>query len=235
MHFAQLGHDLLCTGGFVLCQPVLPKLRDFARQSQHDPACRICARLFSSTQQVLQLMICQPGHNRRRHYANRNTRIGQRSDRLQPTRRRRCAGLHPPGQTCIQRGERYTDPHQSPAGHVSQNIQITLDQCSFGHDCDGVVELLQDLKARPCNQAVFFNGLVWVSVCPDRERGDLVGLCRQFLAQNNAHVGARNKAGFEIQSCGQTQIGVAGSGKTIDAAMLAPSIRVDRTVKRQIG
>ena len=59
----------------------------------------------------------------------------------------------------------------------------------------------------------------------------ILALAAQFLLQHGRRIRARHETGFEIKPWGEAQVGVRWAGETIDAAMLAAPVGVDRAVK----
>ncbi|MNE14799.1 hypothetical protein D3C80_1076900 [compost metagenome] len=80
-----------------------------------------------------------------------------------------------------------------------------------------------------------FDGLVGVGVGAQVDRRAHIARLAQLLFEHGGGVGLGNQLGFEVQPRRQVPIGMAGPRIAVDAAMLAAAIRVDRTIKRQVG
>ena len=77
--------------------------------------------------------------------------------------------------------------------------------------------------------------LIGIGVGADRDHARFVILRRQFLFQQLRRVGFGKQFRFEIEPGRQAEIGVGRPRKTVDAAVLAAAVGVDRTVEADIG
>ncbi|MCY1235278.1 hypothetical protein D9M72_478870 [compost metagenome] len=96
----------------------------------------------------------------------------------------------------------------------------------------GVPQHFEDLA----HDAPFlFDRLIGIGVGADGDWPDLVIRSRQFALQEPRGIRLGEELRLEIQTRRQAHEGVCGAGETIDAAVLASAIGVDRTVKGDIG
>src|SRR6185437_13379357 len=77
-------------------------------------------------------------------------------------------------------------------------------------------------------------GLIGVGVGAHRDGARRIGFCRQFLRQQFRRVRLHQNLRFEICARRKAQIGMCRPCETIDAAMLAAAIGIDRTVERNV-
>ena len=77
--------------------------------------------------------------------------------------------------------------------------------------------------------------LIGIGVGADRDHARLVILRRQFLFQKLRRVGLGEQFRFEVEPRRQPEKGMGRPRKTIDAAMLAAPVGIDRTVEADIG
>ena len=78
-------------------------------------------------------------------------------------------------------------------------------------------------------------GLVGIGVAGEIDGTAPVAGPAQFVPQAFRQSGAGDQPGLEVQSRGEVPVGVAGPGIAVDAAMLAATIGIDRTVEGQVG
>ena len=155
----SLRHDLGRPPRIMCRQPFLPQFRDLSRQAEHDPAGRICPGFSPRRQKRLKLMIGQTRHQRGRHHPHRNARLGQPMDRRQTPLRARRARLHLAGQFRVERRHRHPNPQQPPVRHRRQKINVTFNQCAFGHNRNRMVEVPQNCQTVPHQPIVTFAGV----------------------------------------------------------------------------
>ena len=98
-----------------------------------------------------------------------------------------------------------------------------------------MVEIGQHLQDAAHDLALLFNRLIGVGIGANGDDLGDIATRRQLRGQQARRIGAGDQLRFEIQPRRQAQIGMAGAGKAIDAAMFAAPIRVDRLLKTQIG
>ena len=94
--------------------------------------------------------------------------------------------------------------------------------------------IVQHLYNIPGNTEFSLGGLVGISI---RTHGDgfadIAGMF-QFGPQQLCSIGLGEYLRFEIDAGGQIQVGMAGSGVTVDTAVLTTPVGVDRGFKRDI-
>ncbi len=77
--------------------------------------------------------------------------------------------------------------------------------------------------------------LIGIGVGADRDHARLVIRRRQFLFQQRRRVGLGEQLGFEIEPRRQAEEGVGRPRETVDAAVLAAPVGIDRAVEADIG
>src|SRR5690606_33208374 len=83
--------------------------------------------------------------------------------------------------------------------------------------------------------ALALDRLIRIGVGADRDQARLITRRRQFPLQQLRRVRLGEQPAFEIEPRGEAEISVAWPRVTIDAAMLAAAIRIDRAVETDIG
>lgn len=234
MHLAHPRHDLCGIPRKLTRQPILKQVGHLTRQPQTDGTGRDCTGVVGLLQNGFQLMIGQPGDQGRHAHADRYTRRGQPFDDLQAARGRRHPGLHRAGNLGIQSGDGYRRRGQPVSGHVSQNVDVPLNQASLGHNRHGMPESPQNVQNATHDAPVSLNRLVSVSVGANRQNIRGVTRAAKLPFQGMGCIRTRNQPRLEIQARRQPQIGMAWPRKAIDAPVLAPSVRIEGPIKRYV-
>src|SRR5690606_2425173 len=95
--------------------------------------------------------------------------------------------------------------------------------------------LRQHLQQRAADPSLALQRLVGVGVDPQRDRRAAVARLRQLGAQQLGGVGLGEQPGLEVQPRGQVEVGVAGAGEAVDAAVFAAAVGVDRLAEADVG
>src|ERR1700736_1123322 len=83
--------------------------------------------------------------------------------------------------------------------------------------------------------ALAIDRLIGIGVGADRDHARLVILRRQFLLQKLRRIGLCKQLRFEVEPRRQAQKSVGRPRETIDTAMFAAPVRIDRTIKTDTG
>src|ERR1700682_1951774 len=94
---------------------------------------------------------------------------------------------------------------------------------------------IQHLQNAAHDPALATNRLMGTGVGADRDHARLVILRRQFLLQKLRRIGLCKQLRFEVEPRRQAQKSVGRPRETIDTAMFAAPVRIDRTIKTDIG
>ncbi len=94
---------------------------------------------------------------------------------------------------------------------------------------------LQNLEYRSRDSALAFDWLIGVGVGAKRNDFRLISRVRQLKFEQLCRVRLCVKLCLEIEPCGVSEIAMCWPRVTIDAAMLAAAIGVDRAIERDIG
>src|ERR1700732_4550153 len=94
---------------------------------------------------------------------------------------------------------------------------------------------IQPLKNPAHDLALAIDRLIGIGVGADRDHARLVILRRQLLLQKLWRIGLCKQARFEVEPRRQAQKSVGRPRETIDTAMFAAPVRIDRTIKTDIG
>lgn len=109
-----------------------------------------------------------------------------------------------------------------------------LDQRVLGDDGAGMVAFGEQFQRGPGQPPAFLDRLIGVGVAADVDRADHIARLGQLPAQDIGEVTFRPQFGFEIETRRQVEIAVRRSRKTIDTAVLATAVRVDRLSEMDI-
>ena len=137
-------------------------------------------------------------------------------------------------QPVIKAGHRNRHRGQALFRHRGQDIDVAQDQGRFGDDADRIIEAAQDLEHRAGDLAVAFDGLVGIGVGTQGDDLRPVGGFAQFLIQQSGCRRFGEQAGFEIQPRRQAHVRMTGPGVTIDTAVFAALIGIDRRLKGNV-
>jgi len=235
MHIAQFRHHPTNPVGSRLSQPIAPQIGHLAGQAQWDGTCRDGTGIAGRAQDGFKLMVGQPGHKGRYADPHGAPCLSKGFERFQASFGRWASRLHLAGKIGIECRDRNRALGNPGLPHLPKQIGIALDQTAFGDDADRMAELGQDLKQAAHDPVVAFNRLIRVGIGANRNHLRTIGRSSQFTDKNRRRIWSCDQSRFEIQTRRQAQIGMRGPRETVDAAMFAPTIRVDRAVKSDVG
>ncbi len=184
---------------------------------------------------MLDLVIGDRRDDRRDRHEHRDARIGQPPHRGQPAlgvRRARLDGHRDPA---VERGHRHRHRRQPLRRHRREQVDVAHHAVGLGGDGQRMVGLGQHLDAAARDPPIALDRLIGIGVGPERDRPADIAALRQLLAQQHRRVGLGEQLALEIEPRRQIVIGVGRPREAIDAAMLAPAIRVDRAVEADVG
>src|SRR6266849_1780130 len=219
----------------MLLQPFPEQRLQFERQPQERVAGDAGPGFARLLEDRLHLAVVERGDHRRRQNSGRHAGCGERGDRFEPALRGGGARLHMARQIAVERRHRDRDDRKLVARHLAEDVEIALDQRPFCDDRDRMAEIAQHLEDRPGDAEPLFGRLIRVGVAAERERPAAIVLLAQLGAEQRRRLRLIEDAGLEIEAGRQPEIGVARPRVTINAAMLAAAIGVDRAVEADIG
>src|SRR3954454_20212701 len=97
-----------------------------------------------------------------------------------------------------------------------------------------MAEPVQHLEHRPRQAHRPLDRLIRIRIRAERQRARLIPWLRQLALEQRRHVRLEYDLGLELQTRRVAEIGVARPRITIDAAVLAPAVRIDRAVEAEI-
>ena len=159
------------------------------------------------------------------------TRFRQTLDRLQPLFRRSRARLHFSRQRGIERRHGERDLGEPALRHRPQNVDVALDERRFGDDADRMIGRRQHFEDRTHRPIGPLDRLIGIGIGADGDRARLVARRRQFALQQLRRAAFHEQLGFEIEPRRQAHIGMCRPRETIDAAVLAAAIGIDRAIE----
>ncbi len=108
------------------------------------------------------------------------------------------------------------------------------DQRRFGDDTDRMVEIAQHFQNGARDAQLLLCRLIGIGVGAHRDGARNIRGRRQFLRQQFRRVRFHQYLRLEIRAGRKSEIGMRRPRKTINAAMLATPIGIDRTIERDI-
>ena len=156
------------------------------------------------------------------------------AQRIEPARRRRRARLHDARELWIERRHRDGDLGEIARGHAAEDIDVARDQVRFGDDADRMAGAFQHLEDAAHDLVAPLDRLVGIRVGADRDRARAVARGRELALQQFRRVRLHEQLRFEIEPGREPEIGVRRPRKTVDAAVLAAAIRVDRAIEGNV-
>ena len=149
---------------------------------------------------------------------------------------RRCGpGFEQAGKARIKRGYRNRNRRQIVPRQFCQQVQIVQHAIGFGGDCYRMARLQAHFEHLPCDPIAPLDRLVGIGIGPHRDRCGLVAWFGQRCAQQFGGVGLGEQPGFKVQSRRKIVEGMGRARVTIDAAVLAAAIGIDRAVEGDVG
>jgi hypothetical protein len=120
-------------------------------------------------------------------------------------------------------------------GKLAQVVSIASHEEVFGDDDDGVPEIGQHFEAATSDLKPPLNRLVRVGHAAHRQHLRLPLRGGKLLSKEIRGVLLHEDFGFEVEPCGEPEVLMRGTSKTITASMLASPIRIDARVEADIG
>ena len=204
------------------------------RQAQEDIAGSRRPGRGGRFQQGFHLIVIQGRDHRRGHHRHRDTGRAELFDRLQPAARAGRARLHPAGEFRVQRGQGNADAGEPQSGEFRDQVDVALDQRRLAQEAHRVAELGEDFQQAPRQPQPFLHRLVGIGVDPQGDDARHIAGARELAAQKLRPVGLEEQLALEIEPRRQAVIGMAGPRETVDAAMLAAAIGIDRPVEMDV-
>jgi len=232
---ADQRHDLVGSKGLVCGQPLLEQAADFPGQADQHIASTAGAGLGRGFENPFQFMVIQAWNHRGEHHDRWHAGRAEGADGLDPATRSGRPGFHAAGQFPVEGGDRDRDPCQALCGGWREDIEIPKDQGGLGDQGEGMAKPVKGLDHLPGNPQRFLYGLVGIGIAADMDDLRAVAFLRQLPGQQFMGEGFEEQPALEIQTRRQAQIGVSRPSITIDAAVLAAPIGIDRLVKGNIG
>ncbi len=126
------------------------------------------------------------------------------------------------------------DSDQVLGRHALQDVDVARDHARLGRDGHRMVEPLQHFQDAARDLEIPLDGLVGVGIGSQRDYRRYIVAVSQLGLEQGGGVVFCVQAGFEVEARRKPQIGMAGPGIAIDAAMLASAVRIDGRVERQV-
>ena len=136
--------------------------------------------------------------------------------------------------TWIERRDRQVNRCRLVPGEIGQEVFVAGDKMVLGDDHDRVAVLGEHLQARSGQAQFSLGGLVAVGHAAQGHHARLPAAVFQFAAQQFGCVLLDHDLGLEILPGAVAQELVRGPGVTVDAAVLATTVRVERGVEADV-
>ncbi len=120
-------------------------------------------------------------------------------------------------------------------GHRREEIEVAQHEIGFGDDADGMAGARQDLENGAGDAIAPLDRLIGVGVGAERDDPRAVLRRRELALEQRRRPVLDEQLRLEIEAGGKAEIGVARPGETIDAAVLAAAIGIDRAVEGNVG
>ena len=215
-------------------EPLLEQVLDLVGQAQEHVARRPRPGLGGGLEDALELGVVQGRDHGRRHHADRDPGSAEPADRLQPPLGCGRPRLHASGKPAVEGGHRHEDLGQAPLGHRRQDVDVAQHQGGLGDDPHRVGAGGQHLEDLAGDAEPALDRLVRVGVGAQRDDPAAVFRVAELPLQDPGGVGLGEQAGLEVQPGREPQIGVARAGVTVDAAVFAPPVGIDRAVEGDV-
>ena len=105
----------------------------------------------------------------------------------------------------------------------------------LGHDPDRMAAAVEHFEDTPHHLMLAFDRLIGIRVGSDRDRARLVARGRELAFQQLGSIGLGEQLGLEVEAGREPEIGVGRPRETVDAAMLAAAVGIDRPVEGNVG
>ncbi len=134
----------------------------------------------------------------------------------------------------VQRIDRDQHLHQVFACHRHEDVQIAFDQRVLGDDGARVMAFGEQFQCGAGQPPLLLDRLVGIGVAADVDRADHVAGFGQLRAQHLGEIALGAQLRFKIEAGRQVEVAVRRSRKTINAAVFAAAIRVDRLAEGDV-
>src|SRR6185312_1864457 len=228
-------HHVAIAVGIVRHQPFAEKVAHLERQAQQHVARFLDAGDLRRLEDALHLAVVERRDDRRDHHRRRHAGVRQLPQGLEAPHRRRRARLHLARQLGVERRHRQRDLRQLALGHAGEDVDVAQHQRRFGDDADRMAGTLQHFEDAAHHLIFALDRLVRVGVGADGDDLRLVGGRGQFLLQQFRRLRLHEQLRLEIEARRQAEIGVRRPRETVDAAVLAAAIGIDRPVEADVG
>jgi hypothetical protein len=233
-HLVDARHDPVGALRVVQRQPLLEQRRHLPRQAHHRVEGAARAGFPGGFEHLLHVFGDE--RNLRRHaHAHRHARFGERADGAQPPVRRRGARLELAGEFAVERGHGDVHGGQPVGRHRPDQVEVALDGARLGDQRERVPRFLQQLDHRAREPQLALDGLVAVGGGADGDVARPVALAAEFGAQHLDEVALGDQLGLEVEAGREVEVAVRRARETIDAAVLAAPVRVERAVEGDVG
>ena len=220
--------------GNSVCEPFAEQLLELQRQSQQDVGRLGCTCFVGRGEDALDLAVVDGGHDGCRHHRDGHAGCAQRFDGLQAPLRRRRPRLHFARDPAVQRRHRDCDLDDPPLRHPRQDVHVAHHQRRLRDDADGMRGSLQHLEQAARDAMLALDRLVGVGDGAERDHLGHVAWPGQLALQQLGGVHLGVELGLEVEARRVPEIAVGRPRKTVDAAVLAAAVGVDRLVEADI-
>ena len=173
--------------------------------------------------------------DRRDVHAHPHPRLREPADRRKAPLRGGGARLQNPPQRRIQRRDADEDQQLAALRHLGQQVQVAQDAARLGHDRQRLPRLVQHLQHATGEAQLALDRLVGVGGRAEVDRLRAPAGSAQRDAQALGGIDLGDQTRFEIQPGRQVQVTVSRPCITVDAAMLAAAVGIDRPLEGQVG
>ena len=143
-------------------------------------------------------------------------------------------GFHPGAQLAVERGHRDEDHGRFTGRQLLQDVQVPRHQVVLGDDGHRVAEGRKHLQATAGKLQPALHRLIRVGHAAQGDDLRLpAGRC-QLTAQQLRRPLLHQDPRFEIEAGGETQIFVSRARVAVDAAVLAPAVRIDAGIEAHV-
>ena len=203
-----------------------------AHQDVARPARPGCGRRF---QNGGDLLVVQAGDDGRGHHPAGDTGGAQFTQRLEPPPRGRGPWLHSRRQRGGDRGDREVDAAGLESVELHEQVEVAGDQVVLRDDRHRVAELGQDLQTAPRDPELSLDRLVRVGDAGEHDDLGFPARAQERLSQQFRRTVLDQYPALEVQSGGETEVLVRGTGVAVDAAVLAAAVGVQAVLEADVG
>lgn len=160
---------------------------------------------------------------------------GKCLDCLKSFFRRGGSRLHDPDQASIKGRDGDRHGHEIELCKWSEKIDVTLYQSILCNDEKWIAVPKKDLETSSCNPEALFNRLIAVSIPRHHDGLGLPGSVAELLLQESWRIAFYHDFRLKIETRGKPEVFMSRPRITIDAAMLAPAIRIETVRESNVG